>query len=256
MWNVVKRILLEASGFLMQQVVGTGSNWVLGPIIYATYGPWVAYVIMFVVNYVKLIALVYTYDKLSGWLSINGKSTRKKKQKNRYRRTKMLLRYGYRVLGVVAILVNNFYGALLVRRKHKGIPRGARVTVFWGITASTLVLVLALSGMFSIFPLIWEMFQGLSNFLANFLIRQFIEMIIGGFYFNYPSLGGRGINALVLFLYSANSGFCSIFFSSIGIPETFKMRYVIVIGPMILSQPDGTKRATIKIPHHCVTSPK
>ena len=50
-------------------------------------------------------------------------------------------------------------------------------------------------------------------------------------------LGNQGRNTLVLLLYSAKSGFSAIFFSSIGIPETFKIKMVIVRGPMIPNQP-------------------
>jgi hypothetical protein len=38
---------------------------------------------------------------------------------------------------------------------------------------------------------------------------------------------------LVRFLYSANSGFSPIFFSSIGIPETFKIKMAIAMAKNI-----------------------
>ena len=51
-------------------------------------------------------------------------------------------------------------------------------------------------------------------------------------------------------------GFSAIFFSSMGIPETFRIRMVIVRGPIIANQPPGTPSATSQMPHHWATSPK
>ena len=55
-------------------------------------------------------------------------------------------------------------------------------------------------------------------------------------FFNY-FFGGMGINMLVLFLYAIKSGFLCIFFSSIGIPDTFVIKKVIVNGPIIVKAP-------------------
>jgi hypothetical protein len=48
-----------------------------------------------------------------------------------------------------------------------------------------------------------------------------------------PFLGNQGIKTLVLRLYSGNSGCFSIFFSNIGIPDTFKIKKVMMSGPII-----------------------
>jgi len=45
-------------------------------------------------------------------------------------------------------------------------------------------------------------------------------------------LGGKGKKALVFFLYASKLGFPSYFFSNIGMPETFKIRKVMVRGPI------------------------
>ncbi len=49
------------------------------------------------------------------------------------------------------------------------------------------------------------------------------------FYF----FGNQGRKALVSFLYFLNSLFLLYFFSSIGIPEIFKIKIVIVVGDII-----------------------
>lgn len=68
--------------------------------------------------------------------------------------------------------------------------------------------------------------------------------------------GGSGKNLLTRLEYSANPGFCLSFFSSIGIPETYSIKKVIVSGPMIVHHDGLWASDMIQIHHQSVTSPK
>src|SRR5579872_2364300 len=82
------------------------------------------------------------------------------------------------------------------------------------------------------------------------IIVIFVEFIYSYFFTN------QGINTLVLFLYSSNSGRCCNCFSAIGTPETNVKSIVIVMGDIIAASPNGEDRAISHNPHHIRHSPK
>jgi hypothetical protein len=71
-------------------------------------------------------------------------------------------------------------------------------------------------------------------------------------------LGNQGTKALVDFIYARYfSGWASsMTFSSIGTPDTFTRRKVMVRGLMTAQKPCGVERVMTKRPHHTRDSPK